>query len=230
MNHKISFVLPALNEENAIGLVLDEINQVRKELELKGHSSEVIIVDGKSNDNTVEIAKSKGAKVILSEKGYGQQYNLGFEHATGEIIVTGDTDLTYPLEDVSYLINFLVGKNLDFITTNRFAYMDKNAMSLTHKIGNLILTGCTMGLFFINIKDSQSGMWIFKRGILRRFNLKSKGMPFSQEIKIEAFKKCKAKELPIRYRERIGEVKLNTFKDGFGNLFHLVKKRFEFTM
>lgn len=222
---KISFVLPALNEEKAIGAVIDEINSTQ--LDKLGYGYEIVIVDGQSIDKTAEIAKKKGARVISSERGYGRQYKNGFKEAKGEIIITGDSDLTYPFEDVHYFLKFMEGKGIDFITTNRFAYMDKNAMTITHKFGNFVLTVFTKFLFFINIKDSQSGMWIFKKSILPMLKLKSDGMPFSQEIKIEAFTKVKAKELPIRYRERIGEVKLNTFKDGFQNLYQLLKKRFE---
>ena len=52
-------------------------------------------------------------------------------------------------------------------------------------------------------------------------------MPFSQELKIEAYtKEFKCMEIPIEYRTRAGEVKLNTFKDGVGNTMQLIKKRF----
>src|SRR3989338_11176428 len=105
---KISFVLPALNEEEAIGLVIDEIPV--QELKNKGYDVEIIIVDGGSTDKTVEIAQSKSSivKVINSERGYGRQYKLGFKEATGDIIITGDSDLTYPFNDTPRLIKLLL--------------------------------------------------------------------------------------------------------------------------
>ena len=78
----------------------------------------------------------------------------------------------------------------------------------------------------MKIKDSQSGMWIFRREILRELELKSDGMPFSEEIKIEAWRRGFAfREIPIKYRKRMGEVKLNTWKDGLRNLLFIIKKR-----
>jgi hypothetical protein len=69
-------------------------------------------------------------------------------------------------------------------------------------------------------------MWIFKRSIWSKLNVKSSGMSFSQELKIEAYKKgFKCAEVPIVYRARVGEVKLSTLKDGLGNMLHLMTKR-----
>ena len=71
-------------------------------------------------------------------------------------------------------------------------------------------------------------MWVFKRSILPRFNIVSDGMAFSEELKIEAFtqRDLRCTELPIYYRARVGESKLNVWKDGFYNLFFLFRKRF----
>jgi len=69
-------------------------------------------------------------------------------------------------------------------------------------------------------------MWIFRRNILDKLMLKS-NTPLSQEIKIEAchFVKCRWKEVDIKYKPRIAEAKLGTWKVGLGNLVHLIKKR-----
>ena len=220
----ISIVMPALNEELSIGKTIDEIPVI--ELQKRNYNVEILVIDGYSRDKTVEIAKSKGAKVILSKRGYGRQYKIGFKQAKGDIIVTGDSDLTYPFRDVPKFIECLETNNLDFITTNRFAKLKKGSMTISHRFGNMILTIVTNILFGVNIRDSQSGMWIFKREILNKLRLRSNGMPLSQEIKIDAFRKVKSKELPIVYRDRVGEVKLNTIKDGFRNMSHLFLKLF----
>ena len=218
---KISVVIPTLNEEESIGQVLDKIPKDKK------YEWEIIIVDGNSKDRTQEIAEKKGAKVIIEKrKGYGRAYKTGFQHASGDIIVTMDGDDTYPAEDIPKLVEHLVKNNLDFISCERFSKMKKGAMSITHKIGNMILTLATRILFGVKIKDSQSGMWIFRRSILEDLNLTSDGMPFSEELKIEAWRKFRCEEVPIEYRERKGEVKLNTWKDGYKNLVFLIKKRF----
>jgi hypothetical protein len=69
-------------------------------------------------------------------------------------------------------------------------------------------------------------MWVFRKDILPRLELASDGMALSEEMKIEAFRKAKAAEVPITYRVRVGDVKLNAWSDGLGNLKYLFKKRF----
>jgi hypothetical protein len=99
-------------------------------------------------------------------------------------------------------------------------------MSAKHRIGNWVLSTTTRILFRVKVKDSQSGMWVFKRGILKGLDLRSDQMSLSEEIKIEAFKKFKSAEMPISYRVRVGEVKLSSWRDGSGNLKYLFRKRF----
>ncbi|MEM4262769.1 MAG: glycosyltransferase family 2 protein, partial [Thermoplasmata archaeon] len=188
---------------------------------------EILIVDTNSKDRTREIALSKGARIVDEpRRGYGRAYKTGFEAASGEIIATLDADMTYPAEMIEELVNILDSENLDFISTNRFANLKPGAMSSTHKLGNRVLSLTARLLFRVKIKDSQSGMWVFRKNVLPRLNLTSDGMSFSEELKVEAFKKTKAKEVPISYSPRVGEVKLNTWRDGWNNLKFLFKKRF----
>jgi hypothetical protein len=103
-------------------------------------------------------------------------------------------------------------------------------MSLKHRFGNLTLAWTLRILFLVNIRDSQSGMWIFKRDALSKIQpleTFNDGMPFSEEIKIEMFtnKHLKTKEIPSTLYPREGQVKLESFKDGIKNLKFLFKKR-----
>jgi len=221
---KISVVIPTMNEEESIGEVLDSI------IEALGPSEfdfEMMIVDTNSKDRTREIAGSKGARIIDEpRRGYGRAYKTGFENAGGDIIATLDADCTYPAEDIPALARTLLSENLDFITTNRFARPEEGAMSSSHRFGNNMLTFTLNLLFGIGIKDSQSGMWVFRKSSLENLDLTDDGMPLSEEIKIEAFRKVKAREMPITYRKRKGEVKLSSWKDGRKNFAFLWKKRF----
>jgi Glycosyltransferases involved in cell wall biogenesis len=222
---KITIVIPALNEEQAIGPVIKEIPI--DELKKMGYAVEIMVIDNGSIDKTRHIANSHGAKVIVQPiKGYGNAYKAGFANATGDIIATGDADLTYPFGDLPKIIKKMEDEDLDFITTDRLTNLQPGVMSKTHYYGNLLLKFITKTLFGLPCKDSQSGMWIFKSSIWSKMNVKSSGMPFSQELKIEAYKKgFRCAEVPINYRARVGEVKLSTIKDGLGNMFHLIKKR-----
>lgn len=222
---KVSVVIPTLNEEEGIGATIDDIPV--ESLKKAGYDVEILVIDGRSKDRTRQIAESKGAKVIIEpRKGYGRAYKTGLEKAKGDIIVTGDADCTYPFRDVEVFVKMLGEKKLDFITTNRFACLEKGAMKLSHRFGNFVLNFFVALLFFIDVKDSQSGMWIFRRKALEKLALTSDGMPFSEEIKIEAFSKLCACEVPITYRRRAGQVKMWMLGDGIKNLAFLFRKRF----
>lgn len=219
---KISVIIPTINEEKSIGQVIDSIPNKEK------LGIEILVVDTNSTDRTVEIAKSKGARVINEPKrGYGRAYKTGFKSAKGEIIVTMDGDMTYPAEDISKLVEMLEREKLDFITCDRLTKMEPGAMSFKHKFGNWVLSATMRILFRVKIKDSQSGMWVFRKEILNNIHLESDEMPMSEEIKIEAVKhNFKVKEVPITYRVRKGDVKLQSWKDGWKNLKYLFRKRF----
>ncbi len=229
MRLKVSIVIPAINEERGIGKTIDAVS---KDYFNSHHwDLEIIIVDGDSKDKTRDVASSKGAIVLLEKrKGYGRAYKTGLAHATGDVIVTGDADATYPFHLIHEYIQKLLDKHLDFLTTDRFAALKHGSMSLKHRFGNLTLAWTLRILFFVNIRDSQSGMWIFKRDALTKIQpLESfnDGMPFSEEIKIEMFtnKHIKTKEIPSTLSAREGQVKLESFKDGIKNLKFLFKKR-----
>jgi len=220
-NLTISLVIPCHNEEKGIEYLF---RYLPKSID------EVIIVDNNCTDRTVEITKRFGAQIVEEKKpGYGSAYKKGFASVTKDIIVTMDGDGTYPIEEINYLVNQLINRNLDFISGNRFPLKDKDSMLSSNKLGNFILSIIFKLLTFKNISDSQSGMWIFYRSILNQMNLKSDGMPLSEEIKMEAIlnKKIKFAEIHISYKNRLGVVKLRKWKDGFDNLIFLFKKRLE---
>ena len=226
---KISVILPTINEEKGIGPTIDAIN--KPFFQKKQWQIELLIIDGNSTDKTQTIAKEKGATVIVEpRKGYGRAYKTGFTQATGDIIVTGDADATYPFDHIHEYIQYLLDHDLDFLTTDRFAELKHGSMSLKHYFGNFTLSWLLRFLFLVNIRDSQSGMWIFKRSALDALPSLEEfddGMPFSEEIKIEMFssKHIKAQEIPSKLYTRLGDVKLESFGDGWKNFKFLFKKR-----
>jgi len=224
---KVSIVIPALNEEEGIGKTIQAVPT--HELDKMGYEVQILVVDNGSEDRTAELARKAGAEVVFEPRqGYGRAYKTGFANASGDIIATADADATYPVEDIPKLVKILEEEKLDFLTTNRFAMMEKGAMSSRNKMGNAILSLTMRLLFGLNIKDSQSGMWVFRSSVLGEAKLHANGMPLSEELKLEAcyFLKRRWKEVPILFRGRIGEAKIRAWKDGFQNLFYLVRKRF----
>lgn len=216
----ITVIIPCLNEEQGIEKVLRS---------MPDFVDQVIVVDNNSTDRTSEVARSLGANVIREEvRGYGRSYKRGFTQATGDLIVTLDGDHSYPVDALSYLIEAFLHLEVDFLNASRFPVRDSRAMSLKHKFGNLVLSLAMSVLFFRWVADSQSGMWVFRRAILKEMKLESDGMAFSEEIKIEALRNRQIRfgEISILYSSRLGEKKLNPWRDGFRNLAFLVKKRF----
>jgi dolichol-phosphate hexosyltransferase len=216
----ITVIIPCLNEEQGIDGVMKR---------MPDFVDEVIVVDNGSTDRTAEVAKGYGAQVIQeASRGYGRAYKTGFAAATSDLIVTLDGDQSYPPDAISYLLEAFLHLDVDFLNASRFPVRDSNAMSLKHKFGNLILSLAMSILYFRWIRDSQSGMWVFRRAILKGMTIESDGMAFSEEIKIEALKinRHRFAELSILYTSRLGEIKLNPWRDGFYNLWFLVKKRF----
>lgn len=216
----ITVVIPCLNEEQGIERVLRA---------MPSFVDEVIVVDNGSTDRTAEVAQAFGAKVIREDvRGYGRAYKRGFAVATGDVIVTLDGDHSYPPDAISYLLEAFLHLEADFLNASRFPVRDRQAMSLKHKFGNLVLSLAMSVLFFRWVRDSQSGMWVFRRSILERMSLESDGMAFSEEIKIEALldPRTRFEELSIMYSSRLGEIKLNPWRDGIHNLLFLLKKRF----
>ena len=218
--NSITVIIPCLNEEQGIEQVLRRMPEF---------VDQVIVVDNGSTDRTSDIARSLGADVIREPvRGYGRSYKRGFSCATSDLIITLDGDHSYPPDAISYLIEAFLHLEIDFLSASRFPVRDSRAMSFKHKFGNWILSLAMSLLYFRWVRDSQSGMWVFRRSILREMTLESNGMAFSEEIKIEAIRNrhIRFAELSIMYSSRLGEIKLNPWRDGFYNLGFLVRKRF----
>jgi dolichol-phosphate hexosyltransferase len=219
-SQKITVIIPCLNEEQGIESVMRRMPEF---------VDEVIVVDNGSTDRTSEVAKSYGALVIHEDvRGYGRAYKTGFASASGDIIITLDGDQSYPPDAISYLLEAFLHLEVEFLSASRFPVRDRQSMSLKHKLGNLILSLAMSILYFRWVRDSQSGMWVFRRSMLNDMHLIADGMAFSEEIKIEALKSNRVRfaEISILYTSRLGEIKLNPWRDGLYNLWFLVKKRF----
>lgn len=219
-DRRITVIIPCLDEEQGVAQVLRSMPSL---------VDEVIVVDNGSTDRTGEVARSMGAYVVREDmRGYGRAYKRGFEHASGDIIITLDGDHSYPVDALSYLLEAFDHLNADFLSASRFPVQDPQAMSFKHRLGNLVLSAVTSLLFFRWVRDSQSGMWVFSRHILALMKLESDGMAFSEEIKIEALRnpKIRFREIIINYSSRVGEKKLQPWRDGFRNLLWIFKKRF----
>lgn len=219
-DRRITVVIPCLNEEQGIVQVLSR---------MPSFVDEVIVVDNDSTDRTAEMAGRHGARVLHEKiRGYGRAYKTGLIQAQGDIIVTLDGDHSYPVDAISYLLEVFLHSEVRFLSASRFPLKNRHAMSLKHWIGNKLLSLALSILYFRWVRDSQSGMWVFERDSLKEMDLRSDGMAFSEEIKIEAIRRRQIgfKEIYVDYSNRMGEIKLRPWRDGYRNLIFLVQKRF----
>lgn len=218
MSVEVSIVLPTMNEEEAVRVILPEIKEVMDNM---GLSYEIIVVD-KSSDRTPDIARSLGAIVVRQKgKGYGDAYLEGFKHAKGKYIVMLDPDGSYDPKDIPKLLEPLLKNRADFVMGTRLkGKIEKGAMPWLHKyIGNPLLTKILNILFKAGISDAHCGMRAIRKDALEKLPLKCRGMEFASEMVIEAAKKkLRIAEVPIVYHPRIGESKLSSFRDGWRHL------------
>ncbi len=222
----LSIVIPAFNEAENLPHLMPLIPT--EELREMGWETDLVVVDNNSTDGTGELARSMGARVVFQGKrGYGNAYKAGLDAAHGDVIATGDADCTYPFDALPHLLDTFEANQIEFLNTNRLLRSNRGAMKVSHTAANHVLSGISRSLFRNGLRDSQSGMWMFRRYVWERLNLRSGGMAFSQEIKNAATSAgFRYAEVPIEYRPRGGEVKLNALPDGVENLRQLFAHRF----
>jgi len=216
----ISVVIPCFNEEVGVRHTIEMLPDC---------VDEIVVVDNNSTDRTSEVATEMGARVVFEKrKGYGAAYKAGLPAVKCDVTVTLDGDGTYPAEQIPELVDHLEDARLDFISASRFPLQNPKAMNFSNKVGNWVLTVGMAVLYGKAVKDSQSGMWVYRSDVYPKLNVTSDGMPLSEEIKIEAIRHPDVQfgEYHVNYHPRVGEVKLDKWRDGFRNLWFLVTKRF----
>lgn len=223
-NKKVSLIFPSRNEAKAITGVFKRIPKI---------IDEVIIVDNLSTDNTAKTAIKLGAKVLTEERheggiGYGFALARGIKNASGDIIVCMDCDGSYPPEKIGEVINSLIKSRIDFISCNRLPFKNKQDMSAVRMFGVWVLNIVINFLYGYPIKDSLSGMWVFKKRAIKNLALFEGGWNMSLEIKLNAIEQkdivfC---EYQIPYKDRqFDQSKQNIFKTGFMHLIFLLKRK-----
>ena len=223
--YDIVIVIPTFNEEDGIGKTINSIHEA-----LTGKFSyKILVVDGLSNDKTVQIAKSNGAKVIKQRRsGYGDALQAGFHFVDTRmdslITVMIDADGTYEPKDIEKMATLIKNGDADFIIGNRFPKMKKNSMTRLNKIGNKFLSSIARICLKTQVSDSQCGLRAFRSDLANIFVNTSYGMPFATEMLVAAKTyHIKIKEIPTSYYERIGKTKLTPFNDGMKILGTIIR-------
>ena len=219
----LSIVIPAYNEEQTIASVLEEIQKLELDLD-----TEIVVVDDGSTDRTVEVARKFSKTKIIRHKrnqGKGAAIRTGIQHAKGEIIVLQDADLEYFPKDIPDLVKPIIEKKADVVFGSRFiGKMD--GMSVSHLLGNKVLTYLTRILFRVPLTDIETGYKVFSREVVDCLDLVSGGFEIEPEIVTKTLQgNYRLIEIPIHYRYRKkGESKIS-WRDGIKSLIYLVKAK-----
>jgi glycosyltransferase involved in cell wall biosynthesis len=212
---EISVIIPCLDEEEAVGKVVD---QAFEGIRRSGRTGEVIVVDNGSSDASPQIARAHGAIVVSEERrGYGSAYLAGLDVARGDYLVMGDADDTYPLDELGTFVDSLQA-GTDLVIGSRFkGTIHGDAMPFLNRfVGNPVLTGMLNVMFGVRVSDAHCGMRALRRDALPKLDLHSTGMEFASEMVFKAYRRGLAvTEVPIDYYPRVGESKLNRFGDAW---------------
>ena len=212
---QISVVIPCLNEEEAVGRVVE---QALEGIRRSGRAGEVIVVDNASTDRSAEVAAAHDARVVSEpRRGYGSAYLAGLEAVRGEYVVMGDADGTYPLQELAPFVDRLEQGD-DLVIGSRFeGTIHGDAMPFLNRfVGNPILTGMLNLMFGVKVSDAHCGMRALRKDALPALDLHSTGMEFASEMVFKAYRRgLTVSEIPIDYYPRVGESKLNRFGDAW---------------
>jgi glycosyltransferase involved in cell wall biosynthesis len=206
----ISVVIPAHNEEEAAGAVLDELIEV-----LEGQTYEIIVVDDCSTDNTAKIVREKEVKLIQHQQniGYGAAIKTGIKNATNDLILIIDGDGSYPVKSIPELL-----KEVDQYNMIVGARTGKDVkIQLYRKPAKWFLSKLANYLAETKIPDLNSGMRIFRRKDVEKFlNILPNKFSFTTTMTLAYHTTgLLVKYVPINYYKRAGKSKIEPFKDGF---------------
>jgi glycosyltransferase involved in cell wall biosynthesis len=224
--NKICVIIPTLNEESSIGKVIDEIP--KQALEDAGYVVEIMVVDGISTDQTTQIARAKGARVVLeTRRGKARAIRTALEGVESNYIFMLDGDFTYSASYIPVMLQALQ-KYPVVIGSRLKGKREKGALGNVNFIGNHLLTGFANILYGTRISDLCTGYWGFRREVVQSLNLTTDGFQLEADLLIQVARKgYRIGEIPILYRCRAGKAKLSGLKDGIKIAKFLFSKRFK---
>lgn len=209
-----SVIIPAYNEKNSIGSVLE---QLFAKLKSANSVFEVIVVNDGSTDGTKEKLQSCGLPIRLINKpvnqGYGAALKTGIEQAAHDFVIITDADGTYPNEEIPALVEETIKGNYDMVVGARIG---KNVeIPLCRRPAKWFITRLASYLASRKIPDLNSGLRVMKKSSVKRFfNILPNGFSFTTTISLAMLTNGYAvKYVPIDYYKREGKSKIKPVKD-----------------
>ena len=209
----VSIVVPAYNEEQAIGPVLDQLLEVMGN---SGEAYEIIVVDDGSQDATAEVAEQYEGMIVLrhrGNRGYGAALKTGIRHARCDLICITDADGTYPNERIPDLVTGLSQDGHDMAVAARVG--EHVAIPLIRRPAKWAIGRLANFVAGEPIPDVNSGLRVFRREVaLRLFNMLPDGFSFTTTITLAMLTNGYLVDyVPINYHARIGRSKIRPLQD-----------------
>jgi dolichol-phosphate hexosyltransferase len=220
---KIEVIIAALNEEEGIGLTIAELQ--------KNINACIVVVDGHSTDRTVEVAKEFGVDVRFQDgSGKGNAISNALKCLGPDMayVVFTDADYTYPAEYLPEMIEILDrNPEVGMVCGNRFAQKtEKGALKSGFYLGNRLLAFAHSLLNGVSLSDPLTGLRVIRAELVNGWVVKSNGFDIEVELNSLVNRKgFKTVEVPIKYRERLGEKKLR-MRHGFTILKRILDENF----
>lgn len=215
--NSISIIIPAFNEEQAIGGVVDGL---RKEL----GECEILVIDDGSSDKTAEVAGQHACTIIKHDvnRGYGASWKTGLLKAKGDIVVFCDGDGQFQPGDVHAAVDHFIENDADM--TSGFRGQDSHRPWL-RRPGKRLLLWVAELLQGRSIPDLNCGLRVVRRRILRRYmHILPNGFSASStSLMIFFHRGYKVNFHPVSVKKRLGKSSVSIFSDGFGTLLLLVR-------
>lgn len=199
---KLTVSMITMNEEKAVAKVIQDIRRVAPH-------AEVLLVDS-SKDRTAEIAQELGARVIkqFPPQGYGPAMDRAVREAHGDIVITLDCDDTYPVEVIPKLVE-LIDQGYDLVNTTR-TWKRPAAMPYANYLANRLFALGARVLHGLRTTDVHSGMRAYRKSMIDKVQWVSKGPALPVDMYVIPHRLgFRIAEIPIDYRERIGETTLH---------------------
>jgi glycosyltransferase involved in cell wall biosynthesis len=201
---KLTVSMITMNEEKAVAKVIQDIRRVAPD-------AEVLLVDS-SKDRTAEIAQELGARVIkqFPPQGYGPAMDRAVREAAGDIVITLDCDDTYPVETIPELVR-LIDQGYDLVNTTR-TWRRPKAMPFANFLANRVFALGARILHGLKTTDVHSGMRAYRKSMIEKVTWVAKGPALPVDMYVIPHRMgFRTAEIPIDYRERIGETTLQRF-------------------
>ena len=217
---ELTIVLPCLNEAETVGTC---VAKAVKWLRESGVAGEVIVADNGSTDDSPELAREAGARVVtVRRKGYGNALLRGIRASRSTYVLMADADDSYDLENLSPFLEQLRA-GCDLVMGNRFAGgIEPGAMPWLHRrIGNPVLSFIGRFFFKCPAHDFHCGLRGFTKVAFERMELQTTGMEFASEMVIKStLRKFKITEVPITLHPdgRSRPPHLKPWRDGWRHL------------